>query len=176
MSMFFSFREAQESDATSIYSIHSSCIHELCSTHYSKDQIDTWAKRQTPEQFAKFIAQNDTVFLVAETIDSKEVIGFGHMGKCIDPRFSSHVDYEVYGFYISPSFGRRGVGKALMTELESRAVRLGCKGYMGVCATLNAVPFYDTCGYVGVKDGVHCLRSTCMDLECKIMEKRLQLV
>ena len=173
MSLFFSFREAQESDASSIHSIHSLCIHELCSTHYTKDQIDTWAKRQTPERFAKFIAQKDTVFLVAETLESKEVIGFGHMGKSKDPRFSSHVDYEVYGFYISPSFGRRGVGKALMTELERQAIRLGCKGYMGVCATLNAVPFYEKCGYVVIKEGVHCLGSTCVDLECKIMEKQL---
>ena len=80
-------REAVQSDAESIHTIHCACIRELCSMSYSQHQLDPWLQRSTPERFTKFITQEDTVFLVIETSESHKVIGFAHMGKCNDTRF-----------------------------------------------------------------------------------------
>ncbi len=170
MSLSLATREAIPSDADSIHAVHLACIHEICSTFYNKDQVDTWSKRSTPEQFAKHITNEDSVFLVAE-IPTKELIGFAHFGKSKDSRFSNKVDFEIYGFYVSPSHGRKGVGKTLMAEVERQAVELGRKGDMGVCSTLNAVPFYEKCGFVVIKDGTRCIGGACQGLESKIMEK-----
>ena len=63
------------------------------------------------------------------------------------------------------------MGRRLLGEVERRAVELGCNGHIGVCSTLNAVPFYESCGYVVVRDGLH--GSGPEALECKIMEKQL---
>ncbi len=60
-----------------------------------------------------------------------------------------------------------------MAEVERQAVELGRKGDMGVCSTLNAVPFYEKCGFVVIKDGTRCIGGACQGLESKIMEKTM---
>ena len=164
------FRDAIESDASSILQVHSASVRQLCSAHYSKEQISGWVGRQSEERFVQLIARNDD-FIVAED-GSGRVIGFGHLGPCTDrERFTSNVNFEVYGFYVSPSVTRRGVGLRLMAELERRALEQGCVR-LGVCSTLTATPFYEACGYIVCKDS-HCHSLGGVDLECKVLEKSI---
>ena len=99
-----------------------------------------------------------------------EMAAFGHLGQCGDrERYSSEVTFEVFGFYVSPKVQRRGVGRKLMAELERRAMAQGCVR-LGVCSTLNAIPFYEACGFVVIKDS-HCHSLGGVELECKVLEK-----
>ncbi len=163
-------RKAVASDAEAVQVIHLACIREICASFYSEDQISTWSKRSTPELFTKHITDEESTFVVGET-ETKEIVAFAHFGKSKDSRFSSKVDFEVYGFYVSPSHGRKGVGATLMTEITRRSIELGCTGDLGVVATLNAVPFYEKSGFVVIKDSTHCIGGACQGLESKIMEK-----
>ena len=166
------FRDAVESDADSILQVHTSSIRQHCSAHYSEEQISGWIGRQKKEQLIQLITRNDD-FVVA--VDgSGQVIAFGHLRPCIDrERFSSEVDFEVYGFYVSPVVTRQGVGRRLMAELERRALEQGCVR-LGVCSTLNATPFYEACGFVVCKDS-HCHSLSGVDLECKVLEKSMTI-
>lgn len=164
------FRDAVEADAEKIWQVHIDSIKELCSSHYSSEQIRDWVGRQTRERYSQLIARNDD-FVVAEDRDGK-VIGFGHLGQCTDhDRYSPQVNFEVFGFYVSPLVKRQGVGRRLMGELEKRAVEQGCVK-LGVCSTLNATPFYEACGFVLTKNS-HCHSLGGVELECHVLEKRV---
>ena len=94
-------RDAVESDADSILQVHASSVRQLCSAHYSEEQISGWVERQSKERFVQLIARNDD-FVVAED-GSGQVIGFGHLGPCTDrEQFTSDVNFEV------PRKGGRG--------------------------------------------------------------------
>ena len=165
-------RDAVESDADSILQVHASSVRHLCSAHYSKEQISGWVERQSKERFVQLIARNDD-FVVAED-GSGQVIGFGHLGPCTDrERFASDVNFEVYGFYVSPLVTRQGVGRRLMAEVERRALEQGCVK-LGVCSTLTATPFYEACGFIVCKDS-HCHSLGGVDLECKVLEKSMTI-
>ena len=164
------FRDALESDVDSIMQVHTDSIKNICSTHYSSEQISDWIGRQRREKYIQLIARDDD-FVVAEDSNG-QVVAFGHLGRCTDhDRFSPQVNFEVYGFYVSPSVKRQGVGRRLIAELERRAVMQGCVK-LGVSSTLNALPFYKACGFVVVdleKSHCHCLGG--VTLECKVLEK-----
>ena len=166
------FRDATESDADSIWRVHTSSIKELCSGHYSAEKISSWVERQRKERYAQLIAREDD-FVVAEDADG-QIVAFGHLGPCNDSeRFSPQANFEVFGFYVSPKVQRQGVGRRLMAELERRAIAQGCVG-LGVYSTLNATPFYEACGFVMIRDShCHCLGG--VELECKELEKSMKL-
>ena len=168
--MALTFRDAVESDADSIFQVHTASIRQLCSAHYSKEQISAWIGRQRKERYSQLIARNDD-FVVAED-SGGQVIAFGHLGPCTDSeRFSLQVNFEVYGFYVSPLVTRQGVGRRLMAELERRALAQGCVR-LGVCSTLTATPFYEACGFVVCKNS-HCHSLGGVKLEYKVLEKSM---
>lgn len=166
-------RDAEESDTEGIMRVHTDCILKVCSSHYSQDQVQRWAQAQTLQRYASLVSRPDHFVLVVERGDSKRVVGFGHMGRS-EGRFSPEVDFEIYSFYVSPAVSRRGVGRMLYAELERRALRQGGCG-IGVKSSLNAVPFYEACGFVGdggAGVGVH-MGGGVVELECKSLEKKL---
>lgn len=161
-------RDAQETDADAIWRIHTGSIEKLCSTHYSKTDIEQWTRRQAPEKYVNFIGQDDFIVAICEG----RVVGFGHMGACEDrEKLVPSVELEVKGLYVSPEVVGRGVGRALFGELERRAVERGCR-QLTVCSTLNAIPFYESCGFVVVKEVFHCVGGH--SLRCKVLEKQLK--
>ena len=123
------------------------------------------------QRYASFIMQKDSEFVVVLDKNDSCIVAFGHMGKKSSKEFSAEVDYEVYGFYVSPSVGRRGVGRMLYQELEKRAVEQGGHG-MGVKSTLNAVPFYVACGFELMEDKGMCFHGAGY-LECRLLKKSL---
>ena len=161
-------RDAQETDADAIWRIHTGSIEKLCSTHYSKTDIEQWTRRQAPEKYVKFIGQDDFIVAICEG----RVVGFGHMGACEDrEKLVPSIELEVKGLYVSPEAVGRGVGRALFGELERRAVERGCR-QLTVCSTLNAIPFYESCGFVVVKEVFHCVGGH--SLRCKVLENEQQ--
>ena len=160
-------RDAKETDVDIIWRIHTGCIEKVCSSHYSKEEVEPWARRQRPENYVQFIRKDE--FIVA--VHQGSVVGFGHLGACEDhEKFPQGIELEVKGLYVSPDTAGRGVGRALFEELRRRAVKRGCS-HLGVCSTLNAVPFYESCGFTVVREVLHCMGEH--SLRCKILEKQL---
>lgn len=123
---------------------------------------------QNHQRYASFIRQESDFVLVLRRGSDKDeatVVAFGHMGQELQGIFSAWVTHEVYGFYVSPDCLRKGVGRLLFGELERRALEQGSNG-IGVVSTLNAVPFYEACGFEVVGNHYH----GDFKLESKIME------
>ena len=73
--------------------------------------------------------------IVAER--SGDVVGFGTV----------HVqDGQVHAVYVHPEVMERGVGRAILARLERDAREAGVDE-LTVLSTLNAVGFYEACGY-----------------------------
>lgn len=165
----WSIRDAKETDVEGIMQVHLDCIQKICCHHYTQHQVENWLKRQSLQRYTSFIKQNsDFIVVLANNSQSGEddpvIVAFAHMGKEVNGKFSSQVDLEVYGFYVSPNVSRRGVGKLLFRELERRALEQGGCG-IGVISTLNAVPYYEACGFRGKGQQYHG------ELECTRMER-----
>lgn len=162
-------RKATEADAEAIWRIHTSCIEKRCSSHYSTEEVRCWAARQQPENYVQFIQKDH--FVVAETNDKRVVAGFGHLGESDPKKIPQGCGMEVKALYVSPEAQGEGVGRLLLGELEKEAKSCGCT-CLGVCSTLNAVPFYQSCGFVLVGETMHCVGSH--SLQCQIMRKQLE--
>ncbi|MFW9265527.1 GNAT family N-acetyltransferase, partial [Nostoc sp. CALU 546] len=65
---------------------------------------------------------------------------------------------ELRAVYVAPSFGRSGVGTAILQELERLAREQGLLE-LHLNASLNAEPFYQVNGYMNEGFEDHPLRS-----------------
>ena len=154
-------RTASKDDAESIYNLHTSSIHELCSTHYSEDEIRQWIDRQSLKKYQSFIERG--VIFVGVIID--QIVGFGHLECCAENTG------EICALYVSPSFSRKGIGDALLCYLESKAREKECR-VIRVKSTLNAKTFYEAKGYQSIQEDVHVVGDR--SLSCVLMLKTLE--
>ena len=149
--------------------VHLDCIKVTCSPYYTKKQIDCWLESQTLQRYVSFIKKGEEFIVVVD--ERNHVIAFGHMGNRATEGLTDEVDFEVYGFYVSSSMQRKGVGSLLYGELEKRALAQGGCG-IGVCSTLNAVSFYEACGFTVTADAIHEVSGK-VELQTKLLEKKL---
>jgi putative acetyltransferase len=145
-------------DAEAVRRVHEASIRQVCAADYSAQQIEAWASPARIEQYQFAIARQE--FHVA--VSGTTLIGF------------SELDVErgeVKAVYVDPAWLRRGVGRALLAELErvAREVRLG---ELQLEASLTAEPFYLAAGYRAVRRATHILSSG-EGLACIEMRKQL---
>lgn len=62
------------------------------------------------------------------------------------------IGYDVRRVYVEPAWQGRGLGRAIMAELEARAAKQGVEEVQ-VYASLPAKPFYERLGYLAVEEG-----------------------
>ena len=105
-----------------------------CRAVYSSEQLLAWLTRPLPEKMLLLIKEG--FVLVAEVQEA--IVGYG----ALDPN-----THEVEAVFVLPSFAGRGIGRALLGALESRALSLNIK-HLHLAASLNAVPFYRAAGYI----------------------------
>ena len=182
-SLRISIREARESDAERIYDIIVACLRDdrLCTcTH---DERREWIALQTPKKFAQLMRIGQ--FLVAEDEDGwrynddnvgadhetkrTNVVGLSHLIPNTSSIFPEGYDLEVNLLYVDPTIVRRGIGKALMAEMEHRAVLSGCDR-LCLVSTKDSLPFYEAVGFINVGDHVHRPGGS-IQVGCKIMVK-----
>src|SRR5438067_13636913 len=141
--MSVTIRKASSADLSIIHDIRRDAILGI-SDDFGVIERQAWADRRSPGFFAERVAAGDVVLAVS----GSSGLGWG----------SSSGDY-ISGVYIRSSSGRTGVGRALMSRLESDIMKRGHE-----CATLdssrNAVGFYIKLGYalVGLPDHAGALR------------------
>ena len=154
----FELRRAVAADAQAVRRVHGASIRELCARDYPPEQIEAWASPSRIEQYRFAIARHE--FYVAVSGDS--VVGFSELD---DERG------EVKAVYVDPAWSRRGVGRALLAELE-RAARGHGLTELQLEASLTAEGFYLAAGYLAVARRTHILSSG-DGLACVQMRKAL---
>lgn len=134
-------------------------VAELAANHYSPEQIDAWINQYpSSEVFASWRQRRK--MLVAREGDT--IVGFGQI------QFDRN---EIVGVHVLPSRIRRSIGSRLVSLLEQAATEIGIVEVV-IQASLNAVAFYESCGYIPVKK-IEFAFSNGVKAEALFMKKRL---
>ena len=152
-------RRATQEDADAIFHVHTSAIRHVAASHYTSDQIETWAGRLRPAAYREPIEHK--ILLVAVD-DTGDICGFGQLDV---------PNSVVEAVYVLPSHLRRGLGKGLLAALEAAAHASGVSA-LTLDASLNSVPFYSRAGYVPIRATEHQLKAG-VAIPCMLMHKVL---
>lgn len=145
--MTHAIRRANPDDAEAIRAVHLASIRGLGGERYTEAQVEAWAHDRDPTKYP--VEDDETAFFLAERGGS--IVGFGWLRLEPDPDFAAAVDGKIGAIYVHPAVARQGVGTTLYQALETRAREAGL-GSLGLWASLNAVPFYETVGYTTVRE------------------------
>ena len=156
--MNFSVRRARREDDEAIGRTHVASIRELCRAHYRPEEIEAWAAPRGTGFYVEAIERKE--FYVAE--DGEEIIGFATLNPA---------GGEVEAVYVHPKAVRRGVGRKLLSTLEARAREGGLES-LHLCASLNAVEFYERAGFARGEPTAHRLPGG-VEIACVRMTKAL---
>lgn len=126
-------RSATEADIEAIHLVHVTTMRRLQQTHpqngqHGSDGVEAYIAGRSGGDVAGEMRQQQ--FIVME--EAGKVLGFGalHLPKT-----------EVSMLFVDPGHQRRGIGRALLNELESIAVREGVET-VSLQATGTAIEFY----------------------------------
>lgn len=159
-------RDAIRSEWLDVLAIHRRAVHELAAQNYPASVLAAWAPAISWQDNQRYLEDfdkkqsNGQVVLVAFVNDT--LAGFGE----IVPQKN-----ELLAVYVNPDFARRGVGSAILSELEHRAQALGL-AFLQMDASLTAVPFYLNHGYVSLGEDVHPLKAD-QKMDCVRMKKEM---
>lgn len=145
--MTHSIRLGKAADAKAIRDIHLASIKGLGGERYTEAQVEAWAHERDPADYP--LGEADTTVFVAEQGGS--IVGFGWLTLEPDEDFEAEVDGKIGAIYVHPGFARRGIGTTIYQALETRARERGLDS-VGLWASLNAVPFYESQGYTKIRD------------------------
>lgn len=138
--MKFHVRRATLADGEGVIETLRRSIAELCIPDHGGDagKIELWLANKTVENWARWIAQDDVIGLVAER--EGRIIGVG----------MANLQGEIRLNYVHPEARFAGVSSALLATLETdlRACNLwDCR----LESTITARPFYEGRGYREVR-------------------------
>jgi putative acetyltransferase len=156
-------REMRPDDARAFLEVHHAAVRGLAAKDYNQAVIDDWAPLPvTDKAVERFLLNPDNeIRLVAE--HDGEVVGIGAL--VIDKA-------ELRACYVAPEASRKGVGSALVREIERIAEEHGV-GALELDSSVTAEPFYLARGYEVRERGEHILRSG-QAMACVKMVKSLQ--
>jgi len=148
-------REATAADASDIAAIHEAAVFaEGDAAHYSAAQIEAWAHSRSLDRLVAQIAARR--FFIAS--DTTGPLGYGQLDLSAA---------TVRSTYVHPAARRRGCGLRLLEAMVAAAREAGLKR-LKLDASLNAVPFYEACGFSCAAPVVHRL-ATGVELPCRGM-------
>jgi len=134
--MDYSIRPASLDDAKGISRVVLSALRETNASDYSEAVIARVAQHFSPETVCGLLAQR----LVFVAVHDESVIGTASL----DGRV-------VRTVFIDPRWQGRGIGRALMAEVERVAVERRV-AVLSVPSSVTAEPFYAKLGFVSVRD------------------------
>ncbi|MCG1029387.1 GNAT family N-acetyltransferase [Virgibacillus halodenitrificans] len=149
-------RKAEKDDNEAIWKVHTDAIKNVCSSHYTPNQVNAWAGKIKPNSYLESI-ENKEMF-VAEIND--EIVGFGQLNLN---------NGEIEAIYVSSNNLKMGVGQQLFQKLESIAKDNRLQK-LNLISSLNAFGFYNRLGFIPRKEMVHNISDE-TTLECVEMEK-----
>jgi putative acetyltransferase len=147
--MTITVREMRRDDGRSFIEVRNAAVRGIAVKDYPSEVIENWAgppvTEAVPERF--FINPDKGIRLVAEI--EGEIVGMGELIIATN---------ELRACYVSPSAIRKGVGSAIIREIERIALENGVP-FLQMDSSLTAEPFYKALGYEVLEHGQHILRS-----------------
>lgn len=155
-------QQMHPNDAGSFLEVHHAAVRVLAAKDYPSIILESWAPLPvTDEAIERFLRNpDDEVRLVAEADGAIVGVGALVLSKS-----------ELRACYVSPTAIRRGVGSAIVHEIEAIAREHGLS-QLDLDASVTAEPFYAVLGYEVCARGEHILRSG-EAMACVKMRKRL---
>ena len=155
-------RFARNEDARGILEAHHSAVHQTASKDYSPEICNDWSTPVTQERISQYLNHSfpHETSIVAE-VDG-EVAGFGAIVESVN---------ELRAVYVAAKFGHRGIGSALLIELERVAKERGCIE-LHLDSSVTAEAFYLFHNYQVLEYTEHALRSGRL-MACVRMRKSL---
>ena len=149
--------DACGSDAVAISRIIGTAIRTACAADHRNDQrrIAAWLRNTSPAHILRQLNQASTIARLAVLQGKPIGVGMVHGGG------------EILHCYVLPEYSRRGVGTALMGELEERLLEQG-RATASLSSTLTGCGFYRHLGYSETGD-----RLQVDGLTVALMEKNL---
>ncbi|MBD3895012.1 GNAT family N-acetyltransferase [Halomonas sp. ML-15] len=151
-------RRGRCSDLATLLEVRNCSAYYGCGAAYSSVQLSAWLARPLPEKMLDLLSRG--CVYVAES--SGEIVGYS----ALDPDAN-----EIEAVFVLPSFSGLGVGGMLLHSAEKLAIKQGLSS-LSLSASLNAVPFYRSAGYVSTSQGRQSLNKEIF-LEYECMEKVL---
>ena len=133
----FSIREAEISDATSIWKLN---CDEMGYQYPLSDTVLNIGKLLSSETDKIYVA-----------VSNNTIVGYVHAND-YDLTYAPHMK-NIMGIAVSGSWQRRGIGRALLNSIENWARQSNAKGIRLVSGSsrMEAHAFYRSCGYSGDK-------------------------
>ena len=127
-------REYRPADVQELANIYYNTIHLINIQHYSQEQVDVWAPESSleTEGWAKKFTRTKPFVAVA----GDEIVGFAEF----EP--NGHIDC----FYVHHNWIGKGVGKALMRAILTRAGELNIATIFSE-VSITAKPFFESQGF-----------------------------
>jgi putative acetyltransferase len=151
-------RRASLDDAQAICDVHIRSIRELCARDYTPQQIESWTRYKSADNYRRGMTERGEAIFVAE-IDGR-IIGF-----------ASLEGDEITSVYVGPEGVGHGAGRALVEAAESHARDAGIEK-IRLRSTLTSIGFYLHMGYRRDEDTIFTLRDG-VELQCIWMHKPL---
>lgn len=146
--MAITVRPLRPNEGQVFLQIHGRSIRGLAAGHYPEAVIDAWTVPLTEESLRGFLKNaDDEIRLIAE-LDG-EPVGLGALVVG---------NSELRACYVVPEASRKGVGSALVAEIERIARDNGLER-LELLASVNAEPFYAFLGYESYGHTEHILRT-----------------
>ena len=131
-------RDATSGDAQGIAAVHHAAVFQAGAGTYPPEVLKHWSgplNKERIETIRAKITEGSRHYIVALVDDA--VVGFSS----IDLESS-----ELGGAFVTPNFGREGIGSQLIAALEEMAIEKGLTE-LSIDASLNAEKFYAEHGY-----------------------------
>lgn len=131
----FEVRRYQAGDAEQVAQLFFDTVRTVNLAHYSEDQVRAWAPEVNPERWHEKMSSSYGIVAA----DGDNVLGFSNLTE----------DGYLDCLFVHRDAQRRGVGKALMAEIESAARSLGLERLTSDVSH-NAKPIFEAQGYTVV--------------------------
>ena len=134
--MSVTVREMRPEDARYFLEIHHAAVRGIAAKDYPVSVVEAWARPITDYVLERFLANREGELRLVAEIDG-EMVGIGAIVVG---------NSELRACYVAPNAARRGVGSALVADIERIAREHGLD-HLQLESSVTAEPFYSALGY-----------------------------
>ena len=147
--MTVTVREMRREDGRSFIEVRNAAVRGIAVKDYPLEVIENWAGPPVTEAMLERLVVNpdNEIRLVAEI--EGEIVGMGALVIATN---------ELRACYVLPNAVRKGVGSAIIDEIERIAMKNGLT-FLQMDSSLTAEPFYKALGYEVLEYREHVLHS-----------------